>query len=211
MPRNYGHRSGVKSVRAMVEVGVELGIDVMTFYTFSTENWKRPKSEVSSLMKLLVSTLRKEVKDLDKNNVRLETIGRVQDLPEKTRKEFEAAKKALSGNDGLRLVIAISYSGREELTRAINQMLAEGVPEIDEKRISSYLDTADLPDPDLLIRTSGEKRLSNFLLWQMAYTELYITNTYWPDFRRPQLLEALVDYINRERRFGCISEQVAFT
>ncbi|MFH0881487.1 MAG: isoprenyl transferase [bacterium] len=208
MPRMFGHREGVKSVREMVETGVELGIKVMTFYTFSTENWKRPKSEVSGLMKLLVSTIRKEVDDLDKNNVCLRTIGQLEDLPPGPRAEFKAAKKQLEKNDGLLLVLALSYSGRREITQAVNRLLEQGVKRVDEKVFAAVLDTADLPDPDLLIRTSGEMRLSNFLLWQTAYTELYVTDTYWPDFRRAQLIEAVHDYLHRERRFGRTSEQL---
>ncbi len=208
MPRMFGHREGVKSVREMVETGVELGIKVMTFYTFSKENWRRPKSEVSGLMKLLVSTIRKEVEDLDKNNVRLRTIGQLEDLPPGPRAEFRAAMKQLEHNDGLLLVLALSYSGRREITQAVNRLLARGVKHVDERAFASALETADLPDPDLLIRTSGENRLSNFLLWQAAYTELYITDTYWPDFRRPQLIAAVHDFLHRERRFGRTSEQL---
>lgn len=209
MPRMFGHREGVKSVREMVETGVELGVKVMSFYTFSTENWKRPKSEVSGLMKLLVSTIRKEVEDLDKNNVRLKTIGQLEDLPAGPRAEFRTAMKTLDKNDGLLLVLALSYSGRREITEAVNRLLAKGVKRIDEKAFSAALDTAELPDPDLLIRTSGEMRLSNFMLWQSAYTEMYVTQTKWPDFRRDQLIEAIHDYLHRERRFGRISEQLA--
>jgi undecaprenyl diphosphate synthase len=208
MPRIYGHREGVKSVRTMVETGVELGIEVMTFYTFSAENWKRPKKEVSALMKLLVSTIRQEVADLKKNNVSLHTIGCLEDLPEGPRRELEAAKEELSTNDGLKLVLALSYSSRREITSALNTLIANGVKEVSEADIGNTLDTADLPDPDLLIRTSGEYRLSNFMLWQLAYTELFVTGVYWPDFREKQLFEAILNYQSRERRFGATSEQL---
>ena len=207
-PRAIGHREGVTSVHAMVEVGVELGIKAMTFYTFSKENWKRPATEVSALMQLLVSTLRKEVDELDQNNVSLRTIGCLEDLPDLPRREFELAKKRLEKNDGLILSIALSYGGRQEIVRAVKRLREQGVEDVTETSLSAAMDTAGMPDPDLLIRTSGELRLSNFMLWQCAYTELYITDTYWPDFRKQQLLEAIYDYQNRERRFGCISEQL---
>lgn len=208
LPRVFGHREGVNSVREMVEEGRNLGIEVMTFYTFSVENWKRPPKEVSALMQLLVSTIRKEVNDLEKNGVQLRTIGRLQDLPEGPRKELEIAKERLSKNNKLILNLALSYSGRADIVGMVSRLLKSNIKEIDEKIISDHLDTAGLPDPDLLIRTSGEMRLSNFLLWQCAYTELYVTQTYWPDFRKEQLYEALVSYKHRERRFGCTSEQL---
>ena len=208
LPRLFGHREGVKSVREMVEIGVDLGIEVMTFYAFSKENWKRPAQEVTGLMQLLLSTIRKEVDDLDQNNVRLKTIGALDDLPELQRREFELAMERLSKNTGLTLTLALSYSGRQEIVRAMQRLMAQGVTEITEEAIGGAMDTANLPDPDLLIRTSGELRISNFLLWQCAYTEIYVTDTYWPDFRKRQLLEAVWDYQNRERRFGCISEQL---
>lgn len=208
LPRLFGHKEGVTSVREMVEMGVDLGVEVMTFYTFSTENWKRPAQEVSALMQLLVSTIRKEVEDLDQNNVTLRTIGQMDDLPELPRRELDLAMERLAKNDGLVLTLALSYSGRSEIVRAMNRLREQGVEEITEEALSGAMDTAGQPDPDLLIRTSGEKRLSNFLLWQCAYTEIYVTETYWPDFRKRQLLEAIQDYQNRERRFGCISEQL---
>ncbi|HEX04658.1 MAG TPA: di-trans,poly-cis-decaprenylcistransferase [Bacteroidetes bacterium] len=208
MARLLGHREGVRSVREMVEAGVELGVEAMTFFTFSKENWKRPKVEVSALMQLLVSTIRKEVKDLDSNNVTLRTIGCLEDLPDFPHRELEAAIEKLSHNDGLILTLAISYSGRQDIVRGVNRLLAKGVKDINEQNLAAELDTRDLPDPDLLIRTSGENRISNFLIWQLAYSELYITPTYWPDFRRRQLLEAISDYQHRERRFGCTSEQL---
>lgn len=208
LPRVFGHREGVNSVREMVEAGGDLGIEAMTFYTFSIENWKRPPKEVSALMQLLVSTIRKEVDDLDKNNVRLRTIGQMKDLPDRPREELEAAIDKLAHNNGLILNLALSYSGRQEIVGAVNKLLAEGAREVGEEKFSQALSTADLPDPDILIRTSGEYRISNFLLWQCAYTELFITDTFWPDFRKPNLYQALLDYTRRERRFGCTSEQL---
>jgi undecaprenyl diphosphate synthase len=208
LARVFGHREGVVSVREMVETGVELGIQAMTFFTFSSENWKRPKMEISALMQLLVSTIRKEVNDLDSNNVTLRTIGRLDDLPAVPRKELESAIDRLSKNDGLILTLALSYSGRGDIVRGVNRLLAKGVTEVTEKNLAAELDTGDLPDPDLLIRTSGERRISNFLIWQLAYSELFITPTYWPDFRQRALFEAIYDYQHRERRFGCTSEQL---
>jgi len=208
LPRIYGHKEGVNSVREMVEAGVELGVEVMTFYTFSKENWKRPRREVSALMKLLVSTIRKEVSDLNENNVRLQTIGSLEDLPEAPRKELNHAEEKLASNTGLILNLALSYSGREEIIRAVNRMISQDMKEINEQNFSEALDTSGLPDPDLLIRTSGESRLSNFLLWQCAYTEIFITKTFWPDFRKQDLYRAIHDYVHRERRFGCTSEQL---
>ncbi len=208
LPRIYGHKEGVNSVREMVEAGVELGVEVMTFYTFSKENWKRPITEVSALMKLLVSTIRKEVNELNENNVRLQTIGSMEDLPEAPRKELRHAEDTLSSNTGLILNLALSYSGREEIIRAVKRMVSTDLDEINEQNFSNALDTAGLPDPDLLIRTSGESRLSNFLLWQCAYTEIFITKTFWPDFRKNDLFKAIHEYVHRERRFGCTSEQL---
>jgi len=211
LPRVFGHREGVSSVREMVEEGVNLGIEVMSFYTFSRENWKRPAQEVSALMQLLVSTIRKEVDDLDQNNVTLRTIGCLDDLPDLPRRELTLAIERLKKNTGLILTLAISYSGRQDIVRAVERLIQKGMSQISEEDVSSALDTAGLPDPDLLIRTSGERRLSNFLLWQCAYSELYVTDTFWPDFRKPQLLEAILDYQSRERRFGGISEQLVQT
>ncbi len=209
LPRLLGHREGVKSVREMVETGVELGIEAMTFYTFSTENWKRPKKEVSALMQLLVSTIRKEVDDLDKNNVQLFTIGQIEVLPESPRNELNAAIDKLKKNSGLKLILALSYGSRQEIVGAVNKLISDGANEICEDDISNALQTSPFPDPDLLIRTSGEFRISNFLLWQCAYTELYVTSTFWPDFRSKELINAIQDYLSRERRFGHISEQLS--
>ncbi len=208
LARVFGHREGVRSVREMVETGVKLGTEAMTFFTFSRENWKRPTMEVSALMQLLVSTIRKEVDDLDSNNVTLRTIGCLDDLPDVPRRELGSAIDRLSKNDGLILTLALSYSGRQDIVHGVNKLLASGAKEVTEEQFEQMLDTKGLPDPDLLIRTSGEHRISNFLIWQLAYSELYITPTFWPDFRKRALLEAIYDYQHRERRFGCTSEQL---
>ncbi|MBZ0265788.1 isoprenyl transferase [bacterium] len=207
-PRLFGHREGVTSVRQIVEAGVEFGIEAMTFYTFSTENWKRPSGEITGLMHLLVSTIRKEVADLDRNNVRLRPIGCLEDLPEAPRREFLDAEAHLSKNTGMMLNIALSYGSRREIINTFQKLVKQGNSTFTEEMVDQALDTAGVPDPDLLIRTSGEYRLSNFLLWQCAYAEIYITDTLWPDFRKPQLYDAILDYQHRERRFGRISEQV---
>ena len=214
LPRVAGHREGINSVRDVVEACGQLGIEVLTLYTFSIENWKRPKEEVSYLMTLLVRTIKKEIKDLQKNNVRLLLIGHLEDLPDTTRKSLEDGIERTKNNTGLKLVLALSYGGRREILDAV-QKIAKDVSsgkvspqQIDEELFSNYLYTAGLPDPDLLIRTSGELRVSNFLLWQMAYTEMYITDVYWPDFRRKELYEAIQVYQKRERRFGLVSEQL---
>jgi len=215
LPRLQGHREGIESVRAVVEGCGEIGIEVLTLYTFSTENWRRPKSEVTGLMQLLIRTIRKEVDELDKNNVQLAAMGRLQDLPEQVRKSVLNSVEKLKSNTGLKVNLALSYSSRWEILNAIssiaNDVLQRKIlpQDIDEKLFEKYLQTADLPDPDLLIRTSGEMRISNFLLWQLAYTELYITETLWPDFRKPELFKAIKSYQSRERRFGKVSEQLA--
>ncbi|MFD1314530.1 isoprenyl transferase [Namhaeicola litoreus] len=212
--RVFGHKNGVQSVRDTVEAAAEIGIKVLTLYTFSTENWSRPKSEVSTLMSLLVSSLRKELKVLTKNNIRLHTIGNVGKLPEKARKELIETIEKTSGNTGLILNLALNYGAREELIRAAqsiskkivnNELLPE---EIDEKVIESHLYTFNLPDVDFLIRTSGELRLSNFLLWQIAYAEMYFTEVLWPDFRKDDFYKAIINFQMRERRFGKTSEQI---
>lgn len=214
LPRFAGHRVGVQSVREIVEKSAQIGIKYLTLYTFSTENWKRPKQEVSTLMRLLVQTLKKEIEELNKNNVRLITIGSFDTLPDLVQKEFEEAKKLTENNKGLTLVLALSYSGRWEILEAVNKIVAE-VKEgkfndepLTEKRFAKYLATAGIPDPDLLIRSSGELRISNFLLWQIAYSEIYITDTFWPDFREKELYKAIKSYQQRERRFGKVSEQI---
>jgi len=214
LPRLQGHKEGIESVRAVVEGCGELGIEVLTLYTFSTENWRRPRSEVAGLMQLLIRTIRKEVNELDKNNVQLTVMGRLEDLPEKVRKSVLNSVKKLKSNTGLKVNLALSYSSRWEILNAVksitNDVLTGKIqPEsIDENLFEKYLQTGDLPDPDLLIRTSGEMRISNFLLWQLAYTELYITETLWPDFRKPELFKAIKSYQSRERRFGKVSEQL---
>ena len=214
LPRIAGHREGVESVRDCVEACGQLGVQYLTLYAFSTENWKRPKDEVSLLMRLLLTALRDETDRLHKNNVRLRTIGDTDALPAEVQAELSEAATRTAENTGLTLTLALSYSGRWEITRAVRAIahdVRNGVvqpDEITEQCITRYLATADTPDPDLLIRTSGELRLSNFLLWQLAYTELYITPGYWPAFRRNDLYAAIDAYQNRERRFGMVSEQV---
>jgi len=208
LPRAAGHRAGVESLRDIVKLCVELEIRVLTVYAFSTENWKRPQEEVDILMNLLVEYLYNEVKELQENNVRINPIGRISELPESARKALKTAVEKTCKNTGLVLNIALNYGGRLELVdamRKIAQKVKEGdlLPEaINETTLSQHLYTAGLPDPDLLIRPSGEFRVSNFLLWQLAYTEFWLTSVMWPDFTRVNLLEALIDFQNRERRFG---------
>jgi len=214
LPRVAGHREGVNSVRDIVEACGQLGVKCLTLYAFSTENWKRPQQEVSTLMRLLVKALRDETDKLYENNVRLTAIGDLESLPIVVQHEiYDAFEKTMS-NTGLNLNLALSYSGRWEITEAIRKIVADAhsrkisVEDINESTISSYLSTSAMPDPDLLIRTSGEFRLSNFLLYQLAYTEIYISKVFWPDFRRKHLYEAISDFQKRERRFGLVSEQV---
>jgi len=202
LPRLAGHKAGVESVREIVRSCGELGIQYLTLYSFSTENWLRPASEVGQLMKLLSWALKKETLELDKNNVRLRAIGRLDGLPADVRRELLAAIKRLEGNTGLTLNLALNYGGRQELVDAVNALMKKGVRHVSEEDIGTALYTAGTPDPDLLVRTSGEMRVSNFLLWQIAYAELYVTPVLWPDFRRPHLLEALAEYKARHRRFG---------
>jgi undecaprenyl diphosphate synthase len=208
VPRLMGHRAGRESVREAVKGCVALGVEVLTLYTFSMENWNRPKREVQALMGILRSTLRAERRELRGNNVRLEVIGRPADLPAAVRDAIAETQEYLSGCDGLRLNLALSYSGRVEIVDAVRALLHErergklDPDAVDESAIERHLYTAGLPDPDLLIRTSGEMRLSNFMLWQLAYTELWITDTLWPDFRRKHLYQAVADFQRRERRFG---------
>ena len=201
-PRLMGHKAGAESVRTAVKTCGELGVQVLTLYAFSTENWSRPAAEVKGLMTLLVHTLRREAKELDKNNVRLRTSGRVDMLPVPVQKELKKTIDFLSGNTGLVLNLALNYGGRQDVVDAVNALLMKGASAITEQDIDAHLSTAGLPDPDLLIRTSGEYRLSNFLLWQCAYTELHITPVLWPDFRREQMIQAVLDYQSRHRRFG---------
>lgn len=208
LPRVQGHRQGVESVREVVRTVGTLGIEFLTLYAFSVENWKRPKTEVLTLMKLLEKFLRDEIAELNQNNVRLQAIGRLSDLPESVQKQLHASILATSRNTGLTLILALSYSGRVELIEAVQSIIREvqlghlDTAQIDENVFHHHLYTRYYPDPDLLIRTSGEMRLSNFLLWQLSYTEIYVTETLWPEFRKPHLLAALHDFENRQRRYG---------
>ncbi|MBI5646411.1 MAG: isoprenyl transferase [Ignavibacteriae bacterium] len=217
MPRAIGHREGVRSVREIVTVCGELGVKYLTLYAFSTENWRRPKDEVSTLMSLLVTSLRQEINDLHKNQIRLTTIGDLTQLPKEAQRELQDAVQRTKDNPGLTLNLALSYSGRWDVVRAIRRIAIESrsgkiSPEdIDEQLVASFLSTAGIPDPDLLIRTSGEMRLSNFLLWELAYTEFFISPVYWPQFRRTELYEAVLSFQKRERRFGLVSEQLSNT
>lgn len=212
--RVYGHYEGVVSVREIVNACGEIGIKYLTLYAFSAENWNRPKAEVDALMELLVNTIRKEIEELRKNNVKLHIIGDFASLPEICQKELSEAKEITAMNTGLNLVLALSYSSRQEIVMAARK-IAESVaagklkPEdINESMFKTYLYTAGFPDPELMIRTSGEHRISNYLLYQLAYAELYFTNVHWPDFRKQNLYEALLNYEQRERRFGKTSEQI---
>ena len=209
-PRTFGHQSGVKSVREASEAAAELGIEHLTLYAFSTENWNRPKFETEALMTLLLQTINKETKTLNKNNIRLNAIGDLSSLPDRTRKQLEKAIASTADNDRMTLTLALSYSSRWEILNAVKKIAEQGLdPEdIDLQVFESALETHDIPDPELLIRTSGEFRISNFLLWQIAYSELYFSSKFWPDFRKDDLYEALIDYQNRERRFGKTSEQL---
>jgi len=208
VPRLMGHRAGRESVREVVKGCVELGVEVLTLYTFSIENWNRPPREIGALMAILRQTLRAERRELKANNVRLQVVGRPADLPGPVRDAIEETQAYLSGSTGLLLNLALSYSGRAEVVDAVRRILREqhrsGISpaKVDEEFVARHLYTAGQPDPDLLIRTSGEMRLSNFMLWQLAYTELWITDTLWPDFRRRHLYQAVADYQRRERRFG---------
>ena len=212
--RALGHQRGTKAVRDVVEGCAEIGIKNLTLYAFSTENWSRPKLEVDTLMKLLVSSLKKEIKTLQENNIRLNAIGNLQTLPRSVRKELLDVIQKTASNTRMTLTLALSYGSREELVRAmceIGQKLERGeisLKDIDESVINEHLYTRKIPDVDLLIRTSGEQRISNFLLWQIAYAELYFTEILWPDYRRQDLFEAIYNYQNRERRFGKTSEQL---
>ncbi|WP_405399263.1 isoprenyl transferase [Maribacter sp. Asnod2-G09] len=212
--RVFGHEHGVKTVRIVVEECVQLKIDYLTLYTFSTENWNRPKIEVQTLMRLLVSSLKKELKTFNKNNIRLNTIGNIDALPSKAYRELVEVMDQTKQNTGMTLTLALSYGAREELQSMVKEISAKvknniiSIENIDQEIINSHLYTHDLPDVDLLIRTSGEHRISNFLLWQIAYAELYFIDVYWPDFREHHLVEAIKNYQNRERRFGKTSEQL---
>lgn len=212
--RIFGHQQGVVSVRETTEACAELGIKYLTLYAFSTENWTRPKFEVDALMTLLVSTINKEVKTLNKNDIRLSAIGNLKSLPENCYNELMSACKNTENNKRMTLVLALSYSSKWEIINAVKNIAREvkngklSIEKIDETLFSSYLNTVGIPDPELMIRTSGEQRISNYLLWQLAYSELYFSETLWPDFRKENLYEAIIDFQNRERRFGKTSEQL---
>lgn len=208
MPRIAGHKAGVDSVRDIVETCARLGIKALTLYAFSTENWRRPSLEVQALWQLLRLYLRSELSTLQQNNIRLVAIGRIEDLPESVQSELAHVSRATESNTGLQLNLALNYSGRAELVDAVKSIVASGIPAaaIDEELIERHLYTSGLPEPDLLIRTSGEMRVSNFLLWQIAYSELVVSPTLWPDFRARHLVEAIADYQRRERRFGGVGD-----
>ncbi len=213
-PRTYGHRHGVKSVREAAEAAAELGVEYLTLYAFSTENWSRPKFEIDILMQLLLQTINKETITLNKNNIKLNAIGDLDSLPLKIHEGLMKAMENTSENNRMTLTLALSYSSRWEITRAVRKIIDDvnsfklSSDDFSDERIASYLSPSGIPDPELLVRTSGEKRISNFLLWQIAYSELYFTQKLWPDFRKDDLYEAILEYQSRERRFGKISEQL---
>ena len=211
LPRVAGHRAGIAAVRDVVEASARLGCEVLTLYAFSVENWKRPRLEINTLMALLREYLRKELRTLQQNNIVFNVIGRVEELQQGVRRDLTDTMEATRGNTGLLFNIALSYGGRAEIVDACNRILEDrasrpGAPPVDESEFARHLYTAGQPDPDLLIRTSGEMRISNFLLWQIAYAEIWVTDTLWPDFRRGELLRAIVDYQKRERRYGRVEE-----
>ncbi|MCP4567384.1 MAG: isoprenyl transferase, partial [FCB group bacterium] len=211
LPRTQGHRAGVDTVRNVVEIADQVGVRYLTLYTFSVENWNRPKKEVASLMALLARTTLKELDDLMRNNVRLIATGRINELPLTRRQVLKSAIRKTAGNTGLTLNLALNYGGRTEIVDAVKDLVRDikkgkiSSRQINDTLFAQYLYTAEMPDPDLLIRTSGEKRLSNFLIWQTSYTEMYITDTLWPDFGKEEFIEAVMDYIKRDRRFGRIA------
>ncbi|MDA3871972.1 MAG: isoprenyl transferase [Candidatus Marinimicrobia bacterium] len=214
LPRVAGHQEGINSVREIVRLSGEIGIKYLTLYTFSKENWQRPIIEVNALMKLLSRTIKKEINELDRNNVRLQIIGNISEIPKTTREDLLEGVEKTQNNTGLTLILALSYGSREEILNAMKQIAKEvevgkySSEDICEKTIINKLYTRNIPDPDLVIRTSGEFRISNFLLWQSAYAEYYITSVYWPAFRKEEYFKAIDNYLNRERRFGKISEQI---
>jgi len=213
-PRIWGHRNGVKSVREVTEAAAEIGIQWLTLYAFSTENWNRPRLEVNALMDILVYTIKEELSTMNKNNIRLGAIGDLDKLPSKTKQALLEGIENTKNNDRMTLTLALNYSARWEITEAMRKMAMKATQnkinpdEIDESKVSELLTTSHMPDPELLIRTSGEHRISNFLLWQIAYTELYFSDVYWPDFEREEFYTAILDFQQRERRFGKISEQL---
>ncbi len=208
--RIFGHFNGVDAVRAALKAATRCGVEYLTLYAFSTENWNRPKDEVDALMKLLVNTIVNEMEELKQNDVRLLTIGDVNNLPEDCQLELKKGKELTAKNSKIHLVLALSYSSRWEIVNAMKQLIIDGVKpdDITTELVSNYLTTKGIPDPELIIRTSGERRISNFLLWQIAYAELYFTDTLWPDFREEDFYKAILDYQRRERRFGQTSEQL---
>ena len=214
LPRVAGHRKGIKTVREIVEACANLGVKFLTLYTFSTENWKRPKTEVSTLMRLIVKSLKDETDQLHKNNIKLTSIGNAEMLPKEVREELEEAFEKTKMNTKMTLNLAISYSGRWELTNAVQNIVNDVIDgkikqkTISENTISDYLNTSDMPDPELLIRSGGDMRISNFLLWQIAYSEIFVTDVLWPKFNTTNLIKAVKDFQNRERRFGLVSEQI---
>jgi undecaprenyl diphosphate synthase len=212
--RVFGHRNGVEAVRSVVEGAAEIGVKHLTLYAFSTENWNRPKIEVNALMHLLVNSIHKETKTLNENNIRLLAIGELNSLPEKCQEELKRSMEATKNNTHMDLILALSYSSKWEIVQAVKRMMDDcekgklKSEQVTEQMIHNYLATANIPDPELLIRTSGERRISNFLLWQIAYAELYFTDKLWPDFRKADLEQAIIDFQQRERRFGKTSEQL---
>ncbi len=214
MPRVFGHRNGVKAVREVTEASAELGIEYLTLYAFSKENWKRPKNEVNTLMDLFVTTVSKELATLNKNNIRLEAIGDLDSLPSKTYKALKSAMKSTEHNNHMTLVLALNYSSKWEIMQAVKKIAGQvkeqniDPGDITEDHLTNYLTTKHIPDPELMIRTSGENRISNFLLWQLSYAELVFNKTMWPDFRKEDLYDCILEYQRRERRFGMTGEQV---
>ncbi|MFH2141419.1 MAG: isoprenyl transferase [Bacteroidota bacterium] len=212
--RIFGHKNAISSVKEVTEAAAELQIKYLTLYAFSTENWNRPQIEVQALMTLLVSTINAEIKTLNKNNIRLLAIGNLKSLPDNVYKKLLGAIKSTEKNTGLSLVLALSYGSKWEITNAVKKIMNDyklnkvNIEDISEDLINRYLETSEIPDPELLIRTSGEMRISNFLLWQIAYSELYFTDILWPDFRKENFFDAIIDYQSRERRFGKTSEQI---
>lgn len=211
--RIFGHMNGVQAVRSSLKAARQAGVKYLTLYAFSTENWNRPKEEVDALMDLLVQSIVDELRDLEENDVRLRAIGALESLPKECRSELDAAIERTSNNKGIELILALSYSARWEIVEAVRSIVDSGVSpeEVDEKLISEHLATQDIPDPELMIRTSGEQRISNFLLWQIAYAELYFTPKFWPDFREPDFVDAILAYQQRQRRFGKTQDQIVIS
>lgn len=207
LPRTVGHKAGVEAVREIVRKCASLNVKYLTLYAFSTENWSRPKDEVSALMSLIVTYLRSELKELNKEQVVIKTIGDMSALPDLPRQELEKAEEKTKDNEGLVLTLAINYGFRADLLQAINKLALENVKEVDDKKLRSYMYTSFLPDIDLLIRTSGEKRLSNFMMYEASYSELYFTDVLWPDFGPDNLVEAIIDYQSRQRRYGGLADE----